>query len=75
MKPYHITLEPDAEPVIHPPRPVPVHLRDLYKEELDQMLELGVITSVNTPRDRVNSILLSESTNKKEERLQRLQSA
>ena len=67
MNPYHITLELGAEPVIHPPRSVPVHLRDLYKEEIDKMLELGVITRVDTPTDWVNSIVLSETTNEKGE--------
>lgn len=67
MKPYHIALEPGAEPVIHPPRSVPVHLRELYKQEINKMLELGVITEVNTPTDWVNSIVLSESTNDKGE--------
>ena len=67
MKPYHITLEPGTEPVIHPPRSVPVHLRNLYKEEIDKMLESGVITTVDTPTDWVNSIVLSETTNEKGE--------
>ena len=67
MKPYHISLEPGTEPVIHPPRSVPVHLRNLYKEEIDKMLELGVITRVDTPTDWVNSIVLSETTNEKGE--------
>jgi len=26
MKPCHITLEPGAEPIVHPPRSVPVHV-------------------------------------------------
>ncbi|KAK3744241.1 hypothetical protein QZH41_015493 [Actinostola sp. cb2023] len=65
MKPYHITLEPTAEPAIHPPRSVPVHLRDVYKQEIDEMLELGVIAPVNKATDWVNSIVLSETTNEK----------
>lgn len=32
MKSYHITLDPAAEPVIHPQRSVPVHLKDLYRK-------------------------------------------
>ena len=67
MKPYHITLDSAAEPVIHPPRQVPVHLRDLYRQEIDNMLKLGVITPVDKPSDWVNSIVLSETTNKKGE--------
>ena len=67
MKPYHITLEPDAEPVTHQPRSVPVHLCEIYKQEIDSMLELGVIMPVEIPTDWVNSIVLSESTNEKGE--------
>ena len=59
MKPYHITLEPGAEPIVHPPRSVPVQLRELYKQEIDKMLESGVITRVDTPTDWANSIVLS----------------
>lgn len=67
MKPYHITLEPNAEPVIHPPRQVPVHLKDHYKQEIDNLLELGVITPVERPTDWVNSVVLSETTSDKGE--------
>ena len=67
MKPYHITLDPDAEPVIHAPRTVPVHLQDMYKKELDSLVELGVLTPVTEPTDWVNSIVLSETTNDKGE--------
>ncbi|XP_048589536.1 uncharacterized protein K02A2.6-like [Nematostella vectensis] len=67
MRPYHITLEEGAEPVIHPPRSVPVHLRELYKQEIDTMLEAVVIEPVDTPTDWVNSIVLTETTNDKGE--------
>ncbi|KAK2572478.1 hypothetical protein P5673_002729 [Acropora cervicornis] len=50
MKPYRITLDPAAEPVIHPPRSVPVH-----RKELDDMLNLGVIAPVDRPTDWVNT--------------------
>ena len=40
MKPYHITLEPNVELAIHATRSVPVHLRELYKQELDKCLNL-----------------------------------
>ena len=57
MKPYHITLKEGAEPVIH--------LRDLYKQQIDQMLEADIIAPVDTPTDWVNSIVLSETTDDK----------
>lgn len=67
MKPYHITLDPQATPVIHPPRTVPVHVHEMYKKELKKMEELGVITPVNEPTEWVNSIVISQSTNDKGE--------
>jgi len=67
MKPYHITLESTAEPVVHPPRSVPEHLRDVYKQEIDKILELSVIAPVNKPTYWVTSIVLSETTNEKGE--------
>ena len=67
MKPYHITLDPNAEPVIHAPRTVPVHLQNMFRKEVDAMVELGVLTPVSEPTDWVNSIVLSETTNDKGE--------
>ena len=55
MKPYHITLDLAAEPVIHPPQSVPVHLEAPYQKELDDMLNLGVIVPVDRPTDWVKS--------------------
>ena len=62
-KPYHIVLDPKAEPVVHAPRAVPVHLHKTFKDELDQMVELGVIVPVKEPTEWVNSIVLSKTTN------------
>ena len=45
MNPYH-TLDLAAEAVIHPPRSVTVH-----RKELDDMLNLGVIAPVDRPTD------------------------
>ncbi|XP_053374915.1 uncharacterized protein LOC128547169 [Mercenaria mercenaria] len=39
-----IYLKHDAKPVVHPPRRIPVALRDKCKKELDKMEKLGVIT-------------------------------
>ena len=68
MKPYHITLDPAAEPVIHPPRSVPVHLKDLYRNELDDMLNLGVIAPVDRPTDWVNTQQYRVERDKKRQR-------
>ena len=50
VKPYHIVLDPKIEPVVHAPRAVPVHLHKMFKDELDQMIEPGVIVSVKETR-------------------------
>lgn len=67
MKPYHITLDPNAEPLIHAPRTVPGHLQDMFRKEIDTMVKLGVLIPVSQPTDWVNSIVLSETTNDKGE--------
>ena len=51
LKPYHIVLDPKAELVVHAPRTVPVHLHKMFKDELDQMVELGVIVSVKNSQN------------------------
>lgn len=67
MAPYRTTLDPGAEPVVHPPRAVPVHLREMFKAELYNMEELEVIITVDEPADWVNSVVLSETVNNNRE--------
>ena len=40
---YHIIIDPTVSPVIHPPRRVPIALKDDIKEELDEMVSKGII--------------------------------
>ncbi|XP_054769307.2 uncharacterized protein K02A2.6-like [Lytechinus pictus] len=62
---YHITLEENAEPVVHPPRKFPIHLRDELKEELDRMESIDVIKKVSKPTDWVSSLAFSRKSNGK----------
>ena len=48
---YHIQIDPIVKPVIHPPRRVPVTLKDPLKMELDRMVEEGILAPVNDPID------------------------
>uniref|UniRef100_A0A0L8FTP4 Peptidase A2 domain-containing protein n=1 Tax=Octopus bimaculoides TaxID=37653 RepID=A0A0L8FTP4_OCTBM len=34
---YHITVDPNAKPIVHPPRRVPLELKEKLKAELDRM--------------------------------------
>ena len=60
---YSFNLHPDAEPVVHPPRRVPMALRDKVKQELDRMVELDIIAKVTKPTDWVNSMVVVEKRN------------
>ena len=57
---HKIQLKPEVDPVIHPPRKVPIALRDKLEKELERMESLEVIAKVTEPTDWVNSIATPE---------------
>ena len=61
---YHIEIDPTVKPVIHPPRRVPVTLKDPLKKELDRMVEEGILAPVNDPTDWVSSMVTVVKPNK-----------
>ena len=54
---YHIEIDPSVKPVIHPPRRVPVTLKDPLKKELNRMVEEGILAPVKDPTDWVSSMV------------------
>ena len=62
---YQIKIDPDKNPVVHPPRRVPVTLRSKVKDELDRMTRLNVIERVHEPTDWVNSMVTVTKPNGK----------
>ena len=64
---YHITLDPEVEPVINSPCRVPIALKDEIKAELASMEHEGVIEKVQEgqPTDWVNSIVYQRKSNGK----------
>ena len=54
---YHIKVDESAQPVVHPPRKVPVTLRPKFQQELNRMEKLDVIEKVEEPTVWVNSIV------------------
>ena len=46
---YHITLEDNAKPVIHPPWKIPLELQPKLDKELNEMVSQGIIIPVNGP--------------------------
>ena len=57
---HKIQLQPEVNPLIHPPRKVPIALRDKLEKELERMESLEVIAKVTEPNDWVNSIATPE---------------
>ncbi|GBL81459.1 hypothetical protein AVEN_143732-1 [Araneus ventricosus] len=62
-EPYHITLKDNAIPVIHPPRRVPQALQPKLKETLDKLEKEKIVSKVNRPTDRVQSLVIVEKPN------------
>lgn len=62
---YHITVDPDVPPVVHPPRRVALELKEKLQAELEEMEAKGIITKVETPTEWVNSIVVKEKPNGK----------
>ena len=57
-----IHLREDATPVVHPPRKVPVAIKDKLKVELERMENQNIICKVTEPTDWVNSLVTVEKT-------------
>ena len=62
---YHITLDTTVTPVVHSPRRVPFALREPLKEELDILIQQGIIAKVDRPTDWENSCVCVTKPNGK----------
>ena len=51
----HLEVDQTVRPVVHPPRKVPVALRDRLKEELHKQVGEDIITPVTEPTKWVSS--------------------
>ena len=60
---YKIKIDPNVTSVIHPSRKVPFALKPQLRAELQRMLEMGVISKVETPSSWVNSMVCVEKRN------------
>ena len=62
--PYTIHLDPSVQPKQTPCRPVPIHLKETFKKEIDRMLQAGVLKPVTEATHWINSFVLVESKGK-----------
>ena len=58
--PYKLRLKPDAVPVKHRPRRVPVDLQDAFHEEVERLVKIDVLEKVTEPTEWVNSFVIVE---------------
>ena len=61
---HTIKLDPSVPPVVHPPRKVPVSLKEKIKDELDRTEKAGVIVRQTEPTDWVNNMVAVVKPNK-----------
>ena len=63
-EPYHIHVNPSITPKQTPCRPIPVHLKQTFQQEIETRLAAGVIKPVLEATPWINSFILVESTDK-----------
>ena len=54
---HTIQVDKTISPVVHPPRKIPIAIKDKVKAELDRMTEMGVVVKQEEPTDWVNSMV------------------
>ena len=57
---YHIQLDPSVTPKQTPCHPIPVHLKEAFKQEVGEMLQVGVLKPVHEATPWINSFVLLE---------------
>ena len=62
--PYYIQVNPSVTPKQTPHQPIPVHLKESFKEEVDKMLQVGVLKPVLQATPWINSFALVEGKHK-----------
>ena len=58
--PHHMQFDPNITPKQNPCRPIPVHLKEAFGQEIDKMLKVGVLNSVHEATPWINSFVLVE---------------
>lgn len=53
-----IVLKPDAKPVQHTPRRVPIAIKDKVKDKLDELENKGIIAKVTEPTEWISSMVV-----------------
>ena len=62
--PYHIQVNMNITLKQTPCRPVPIHLKETFKKEIDKMLQAGIIKPVKEATLWINSFILIDGKDK-----------
>ena len=62
---YHMVLDESARPVQHPPRRVPVAIRERLRETLEDLEKREIIARVTTPTPWISSMVVVPKKNGK----------
>ena len=62
--PYHIQVDLSVTPKQTPCQPVIVHLKELFKQEINKMLQAGILKPVHQATHWINTFGLVEGTDK-----------
>ena len=54
-----LTMKPDAEPILRSPKRLLVELRDQVKQELDRLVNVGVLAPIDEPTCWVNRMAIA----------------
>ena len=58
--PYKFQLKPNAKPMRHAPRKVPIHLQDAFHKEIRNLEKLGILEETKDVTEWVNSFVIVE---------------
>ena len=58
-----LRINPNIPPVVHPPRKVPISLKESLKKELDKMEQQKIIAKVTEPTEWVSSLVVVQKPN------------
>ena len=62
--PYHLQVNTSITPNQTPCRPIPVHLKEPFKQEIDKMLQAGLLKPVHQVTPWINNFVLVEDKDK-----------
>ena len=57
---YKFQLKSNAKPARHALRKVSIHLKDAFHEEVDNLVKLGILETIELPTEWVNSYVIVE---------------